>query len=155
MDFNPRPPRGERRVVSMSIAPSTLFQSTPPARGATHIAGSLLPWLSISIHAPRKGSDFAFQSHSQQIATISIHAPRKGSDRLENCIQIVKGISIHAPRKGSDAKRNGIPHICNYFNPRPPQGERPDVVAATGASQISIHAPRKGSDPDSIIALAP
>ena len=35
--FNPRPPRGgRRRSAHMQYAP-TLFQSTPPARGATSL----------------------------------------------------------------------------------------------------------------------
>ena len=35
----------------------------------------------------------------------------------------------------------------NYFNPRPPQGERPYSLRWIGVLKaISIHAPRKGSD---------
>ena len=33
----------------------------------------------ISIHAPRKGSDFGFTPNTE-LVQISIHAPRKGSD---------------------------------------------------------------------------
>ena len=81
MDFNPRPPRGGRRqgrtaahwdVYIISIhAPREggdrearavpraclLFQSTPPARGATELRQSMLQNLIISIHAPREGGD--------------------------------------------------------------------------------------------------
>ena len=34
-NFNPRPPRGGRRMLSCLITISCIFQSTPPARGAT------------------------------------------------------------------------------------------------------------------------
>ena len=34
-DFNPRPPRGGRLVPDISMKTCVLFQSTPPARGAT------------------------------------------------------------------------------------------------------------------------
>ena len=34
-DFNPRPPRGGRRMDDLETAFAALFQSTPPARGAT------------------------------------------------------------------------------------------------------------------------
>ena len=37
----------------------TKFQSTLPARGATDPAGNPRTYTQISIHAPRKGSDFA------------------------------------------------------------------------------------------------
>ena len=57
-NFNPRPPRGGRPVVIDADNNSVVFQSTPPARGAT------LPDIvdkevvdDISIHAPREGGD--------------------------------------------------------------------------------------------------
>ena len=56
----------------------------------------------ISIHAPRTGSDEAFDAYKQQVETISIHAPRTGSDHVPAAMPPVKGISIHAPRTGSD-----------------------------------------------------
>ena len=58
-DFNPRTPRGVRRLKSyLSLALDGEFQSTHPARGAT--GNTLLPVvndLMISIHAPREGCD--------------------------------------------------------------------------------------------------
>ena len=58
--------------------------------------------MGISIHAPRKGSDYRPETAFQP-AEISIHAPRKGSDSPgDYIIKGVNGISIHAPRKGSD-----------------------------------------------------
>ena len=55
--FNPRSPHGERLVISMRMC----------------FAGS------ISIHAPRMGSDKR-EAASQYLPHISIHAPRMGSD---------------------------------------------------------------------------
>ena len=63
------------------IAP-LLFQSTPPARGATDV---------VQCRAPIPG--------------ISIHAPREGGDRKDKCpFRVLVGISIHAPREGGDSK---------------------------------------------------
>ena len=56
----------------------------------------------ISIHAPRTGSDEAFDAYKQQVETISIHAPRTGSDTT-NCIVEIS---------------------TTHFNPRSPHGER-------------------------------
>ena len=79
-DFNPRTPRGVRRLKSyLSLALDGEFQSTHPARGATEGQPYFCVYTPISIHAPREGCDFAI---SQQIisAIISIHAPREGCD---------------------------------------------------------------------------
>ena len=80
---------------------------------------------SISIHAPREGSDLEAPAHGPVADDISIHAPREGSDKLASPSKIrpstfqstlpVRGatdilsaiaisilISIHAPREGSD-----------------------------------------------------
>ena len=101
----------------------------------------------ISIHAPRTGSDRSFgtadvtdtefqstlpargatqqaQQQSTQ-ATISIHAPRTGSDFFRCRHWQGQHISIHAPRTGSD------------------QG---DAGETCRPCDISIHAPRTGSD---------
>ncbi len=77
------------------------FQSTLPVRGATSIkfSGSFHP--SISIHAPRTGSDGAEQLCGHR-GPISIHAPRTGSDLPGIKSRKQFQISIHAPRTGSD-----------------------------------------------------
>ena len=125
--FYPRSPRGER-LVSWAITEETM---------------------SISIHAPREGSDAQHIAPQEQWVTnfyprsprgerpvtkrhhfanvnISIHAPREGSDHPPHSTNFGAGdISIHAPREGSDAGR------CSE---------------STVQKCISIHAPREGSD---------
>ena len=56
-DFNPRPPRGGRLFGLRSPLRVRLFQSTPPARGATSADGQGWAMICISIHAPREGGD--------------------------------------------------------------------------------------------------
>ena len=56
------------------------FQSTLPVRGATRFGALDTELVQISIHAPRKGSDFADGVIYDSFSEISIHAPRKGSD---------------------------------------------------------------------------
>ena len=100
-----------------------LFQSTPPARGATSQPN---------------------QPHSS--STISIHAPREGGDEHIEASHGDLDISIHAPREGGDfiCKRSGS--SLKDFNPRPPRGGRPGAVGLIPPSKISIHAPREGGD---------
>ena len=102
-----------------------IFQSTPPARGATGLGFFLYPDELISIHAPREGGD-------QTVI--------KG--------KITDVISIHAPREGGDSNRYQRKNYRCHFNPRPPRGGRPVFMAALLTNLgISIHAPREGGDP--------
>ena len=80
--------------------------------------------------------------------TISIHAPREGSDLGRQPVNIPLGdISIHAPREGSDTEMEEADHDKTYFYPRSPRGERQVAGLLNGATpEISIHAPREGSD---------
>ena len=55
--FNPRSPHGERLFLAQWRTRTGRFQSTLPARGATRISESTDENSSISIHAPRTGSD--------------------------------------------------------------------------------------------------
>ena len=51
LNFNPRPPRGGRPCPAMPGSPRKIFQSTPPARGATMRIGQ--GWASSSNFNPR------------------------------------------------------------------------------------------------------
>ena len=55
--FNPRSPCGERRTVFRRLDYPMIFQSTLPVRGATELAAAAAIITTISIHAPRAGSD--------------------------------------------------------------------------------------------------
>ena len=55
--FNPRPPRGGRPIKTLNWRYKSIFQSTPPARGATILNENTPNGVKISIHAPREGGD--------------------------------------------------------------------------------------------------
>ncbi|AUD73250.1 Transposase [Bifidobacterium breve] len=114
-------------AIGFSNSSEYLFQSTLPGWGAT-IRGlqHFIP-LEISIHAPRMGSDAAVGSVCPGFLGISIHAPRMGSDgRTRRPHPRNQLISIHAPRMGSDnASIKDVTSEYN-FNPRSPDGERPN-----------------------------
>ena len=144
--FNPRSPCGERRSGRSMTLRRMLFQSTLPVRGATRIVENR--------RAP---------------ATISIHAPRAGSDRRA---VPTRGRRMHFNPRSPCGERPGfraLPPTDSDFNPRSPCGERRIIPAqalplkkfqstlpvrgatAKKATQgfpsvISIHAPRAGSD---------
>ena len=124
-----------------------IFQSTLPARGATTLSPEILDsHKTISIHAPRTGSDV---SKCQMLINpiISIHAPRTGSDSIKS---ISAFISLHFnPRSPHGERQRCVFGMASggYFNPRSPHGERPaNAAALPSCICISIHAPRTGSD---------
>ena len=134
---------------------------------------------SISIHAPRTGSDGGCRrgggSHH-----ISIHAPRTGSDvsrglsgvlhrqfqstlPARGATSIVDGdyvaqdISIHAPRTGSDARALALlPCLREISIHAPRTGSDAQVCGGHNFNRrISIHAPRTGSDAPSSADICP
>ena len=80
--------------------------------------------------------------------TISIHAPRVGSDRLTQ--MFIKALPLFQstlPVWGATIHAQHQTRQQDYFNPRSPCGERLRRNTAINArSLISIHAPRVGSD---------
>ena len=146
-----------------------VFQSTPPARGATIALYPLRHLLDISIHAPREGGDPEV-GPLDTVQSISIHAPREGGDagQIQGDADRVH-ISIHAPREGGDLWMPNIPknkvtfqstppargatrhrQICTVpgiFQSTPPaRGATPQTRRQIPCIEISIHAPREGGD---------
>ena len=124
--FNPRAPRGARRL---------------------YLVG-LLNALPISIHVPREGHDLCLYLVGLLNALpISIHVPREGHDSPALIIHQQPPISIHVPREGHDGGNNTFRRAHTYFNPRAPRGARQDLIGTLDAlGWISIHVPREGHD---------
>ena len=102
-----------------------VFQSTPPARGATWQVRMPAPWTSHFNPRPPRGG-----------------RPCKGYE-----FRCSQPISIHAPREGGDTTSLSRAAGVKDFNPRPPRGGRPKTGSAEiYAGMISIHAPREGGD---------
>ena len=145
--FNPRSPCGERQDQTSRKTPEKRFQSTLPVWGATGVVSAQSSTSSISIHAPRVGSDD--RNYTSSIVTTNFN-PRSpcGERRNFDAVRVLDRISIHAPRVGSDSLRDHPRRpTCPDFNPRSPCGERPRYSGRwSRASGISIHAPRVGSD---------
>ena len=102
-DFNPRTPRGVRRLKSyLSLALDGEFQSTHPARGATL---NPLPY--------------------EQDEAISIHAPREGCDLTASAVAspAAEFQSTHPARGATGLGRSSNPRLQD-FNPRTPRGVR-------------------------------
>ena len=124
----------------------TLFQSTPPARGAT-VNGQLLVQIPfISIHAPREGGDHPDSHIIAAIIVFQSTPPARGATRNDSSIGGRNhNFNPRPPRGGRRYHRCRRHTGHGHFNPRPPRGGRRGVRRSHGQrGLISIHAPREG-----------
>ena len=102
-NFNPRSPCGERQtLINIRSRGKNYFNPRSPCGERRPKSLPPINSLTISIHAPRVGSDLRFHFHAVFLCCISIHAPRVGSDAYLALL--------------------GVANF--YFNPRSPCGER-------------------------------
>ena len=80
MNFNPRPPRGERRILSSTSIRFGQFQSTPSARRATRKRARCSGARPYFNPRPPRGGRLALALDGREILHISIHALREEGD---------------------------------------------------------------------------
>ena len=119
------PREGGDRAEEEARRNREVFQSTPPARGATLTFWAISSVVWISIHAPREGGDLAVDDVSHEMNGFQSTPPARGAT------------SLLLPARYRPIN----------FNPRPPRGGRRafSLVSYRGYL-ISIHAPREGGD---------
>ena len=169
-DFYPRSPRGERPTGQVQGIKAVTFLSTLPARGATEsLAEAIsiqLQFLStlpargatvqsscgcdrhtISIHAPREGSDSSLQKAGAGSANFYPRSPRGERQTAFNSNGLGVLFLSTLPARGATHRPGPRDQGCNISIHAPREGS--DVRATVTTSQnknISIHAPREGSD---------
>ena len=123
------------------------FQSTLPARGATQPPAEHASGQQFQSTLPARGAT-ASDSSSAGIPTISIHAPRTGSDQSRQPEPAAaSNFNPRSPHGERQCRSESKVSSNKYFNPRSPHGERRVATAENGwHAIISIHAPRTGSD---------
>ena len=130
VNFYPRSPRGERRCCDNARAIDGVFLSTLPARGATRRSLTRRrSRLSISIHAPREGSDdMNGRKHGGHISFLST-LPARGATVIDPRRCPDTYISIHAPREGSDRFSSGSRWSPHQFL---------STLPARGATEVDV-----------------
>ena len=104
-NFNPRPPRGGRRLLIHRPRSLKEFQSTPPARGATNRTRSEMHLTIFQSTPPARG---ATQHSGQRQAAVRYFNPRPPRGGRPYHIRIrynITKISIHAPARGATVRR--------------------------------------------------
>ena len=123
--FYPRSPRGERQHSRIFTPAKSVFLSTLPARGATATLLHGLAGDTISIHAPREGSDDG-------------HLPTGGPNH--------KFLSTLPARGATLTCMQPYGWTQKFLSTLPARGATKADVDLIEAQAISIHAPREGSD---------
>ena len=124
--FNPRPPRGGRRCLSLHLGQiSRQISIHAPARGAT-------------------GRRILTRAHT----AISIHAPARGATGAGAGIEPASQNFNPRPREGGDIQRRQPLARDNAFQSTPPARGATAATCYHGSVClcISIHAPREGGD---------
>ncbi len=167
--FNPRAPRGARRLRSSTLVSISRFQSTRPARGATPTRPSKQRSnCTFQSTRPARGATCAVLFNGGG-GGVSIHAPRAGRDcgatfrrRPHRCFnpRAPRGARLPAwelyrrravfqstrPARGATCRRS-LPRLLPMFqSTRPARGATPDSPRRLPRSPVSIHAPRAGRD---------
>ena len=124
-NFNPRPPRGGRPWISSeAYCMGFIFQSTPPARGATGRKAILRGRQYISIHAPREGGDRRSSVECFAVDNFNPRPPRGGRPYKPRSERTKREFQSTPPARGATSSSGGSDGGSGDFNPRPPRGGR-------------------------------
>ena len=134
-------------MLAQEIA-GKVFQSTPPARGATQRRGARHPHGRISIHAPREGGDGPSRRWPTALDYFNPRPPRGGRLCGRRLVPLLPGISIHAPREGGDDYNKLLVYNCQEFQSTPPARGATPMTASALASTLEFQStpPARGGD---------
>ena len=123
-NFNPRSPWGERLQILANNLCISLFQSTLPVGGATTYRHRHISARTISIHAPRGGSDSS--AKSLRVCLIYFNPRSPWGERPEGAVIYVISFTFQSTLPvGGATYIDTDKEISSYnFNPRSPWGER-------------------------------
>ena len=125
-----------------------VFQSTLPARGATHPAQHQDNDTQHFNPRSPHGERHTFRCWLLRLGIFQSTLPARGATRAAQHQQKCNLISIHAPRTGSDEHDLSVPCLRRQFQSTlPARGATNHNSRSSYACHISIHAPRTGSDP--------
>ena len=123
-NFNPRTPRGVRHGGDCLNINDKLFQSTHPARGATHRHIQGRQYSKISIHAPREGCDSSGLTRCAISHVFQSTHPARGATVFWYQPHIPQFYFNPRTPRGVRRMRFFPVTLSRYFNPRTPRGVR-------------------------------
>ena len=138
--FQSAPPaRGATGLIRIWLDGS-LFQSAPPARGATGGMGQTLAQNKFQSAPPARGATFG-HDHATAVVKFQSAPPARGATQRFCPLWGRRHVSIRAPRTGGDGSTG--PRTCrtDRFNPRPPHGGRQSSRLDSASSSTFQSAP--------------
>ena len=125
MYFNPRSPCGERRVMPLGCDYFCYFNPRSPCGERPKPTGRRWPHSNFNPRSPCGERHWPAMPGLRDIS-ISIHAPRAGSDMgVPTGVANLSVFQSTLPVRGATDSRNSTRRPCPDFNPRSPCGERP------------------------------
>ena len=125
---------------------STVFQSTPPARGATRRVIKSSRGCIISIHAPREGGDQGMPCRPLSLPDFNPRPPRGGRHTTTHCVVCQEDFNPRPPRGGRLLRHLTGHSVCEFQSTPPARGATSYRPPVPSGFLISIHAPREGGD---------
>ena len=122
--FNPRAPRGARRLYLVGLLNALPISIHVPREGHDSPALIIHQQPPISIHVPREGHDGGNNTFRRAHTYFNPRAPRGARQDLIGTLDALGWISIHVPREGHDLSLQKFCPSFTYFNPRAPRGAR-------------------------------
>ena len=123
--FNPRPPRGGRPSWPCVDLCIPLFQSTPPARGATDLSYITQPYMGNFNPRPPRGGRLVYSCSRNFSTVFQSTPPARGATFLSLALGFPVGFQSTPPARGATWPVFGCSFLMLDFNPRPPRGGRP------------------------------
>ena len=121
------------------------FQSTLPARGATRWFGRSPKQNSISIHAPRTGSDSYSNFAYARCKNFNPRSPHGERRFRPEPVAPTQDISIHAPRTGSDENKRKRRTAGKFQSTLPARGATIDSLVWVGDTSFQSTLPARGA----------
>ena len=144
-DFNPRPPRGGRRVEQTHSISIQHFNPRPPRGG--RLRRGRLSWSAFDFNPrPPRGGRLRLQLSLRGLLLISIHAPREGGDSAGSMRSRHRVVfQSTPPARGATMPVQAVQGEVLHFNPRPPRGGRPvTFMDALASEDFNPRPPRGG-----------
>ena len=126
-DFNPRSPHGERPWCAKNAPSCVEFQSTLPARGATHQAAYQHETAGFQSTLPARGATH-FSRFPAPAVLFQSTLPARGATFCADIHGCLKRFQSTLPARGATFLTALSVSPSFDFNPRSPHGERPDGV---------------------------
>ena len=126
---------------------TNLFQSTPPARGATLCTAICAKLMDDFNPRPPRGGRRSWASPGRPSITFQSTPPARGATTSVRKIRTRWIFQSTPPARGATQQSVPVAQHHSTFQSTPPaRGATPSFSASFGLSLISIHAPREGGD---------